>query len=41
MALGQFCSRQWALWTLLLVSYAGAFYIPGKYRGVLWLDTIV
>ncbi|KAJ5941867.1 hypothetical protein N7516_002035 [Penicillium verrucosum] len=29
MAFGQFYSRQWALWVLLLVSYAGAFYIPG------------
>ncbi|KAI3291181.1 hypothetical protein DTO002I6_6014 [Penicillium roqueforti] len=29
MAFGQFCSRQWALWVLLLVSCTGAFYIPG------------
>lgn len=41
MAFGQFYSRQWALWVLLLVSYAGAFYIPGKHRGVLWLDTSI
>ncbi|KAJ5971638.1 Sodium:alanine symporter [Penicillium vulpinum] len=29
MAIGQFRPRQWALWVLLLVSCASAFYIPG------------